>query len=489
MTYKGVTEAAAPVPVPDVGDLFDYDGRGFRCDGWVRIEERTVTEQQAKIFALLCVTPPKLVRRWALREEATHVVGSGVSGCIAAIESVTCTGRVNWEEKVIAEYRAQAVALGRSQETIPFTDTSPVAPDIGDIVSRIGASDRRWRVVGWLKKVPRPLSDDPIMMEIEAEDPSTEAEVWVRCLRDDATHVLGSGISGLREEICQLKVVGRFQGPPQWIAEWLAKAIDAGKNEYILGMGKLKLSDLTPKTDESEVGMNDQTKAVPAGVLATPLSLAKFPDFGPLDVDLPLGLVDTSSSGDECPSFELRDHGNEDEVVLKIFVDFEVAARRTREQRLQTDGRFTVYAGNQLGEVGPADLVLETDSWDEVVAAVELRRPFPGFEADGMWITNPTVSDCSRFNVSPEAYGFEIESTGGSGTAFTKKLPDGRRISVTNVDGMSHELGEVGSTFLIALVSNTGEQLSIHHGIVGDLSSRAVDYSGAKRSSPGIRHG
>jgi hypothetical protein len=57
-------------------------------------------------------------------------------------------------------------------------------------------------------------------------------------------------------------------------------------------------------------------------------------------------------------------------------------------------------------------------------------------------IMNPTMSEDGRFSVSPAHYGFTIESTGGSSTAWVKRLDDGNVLVLTDEGGCSHNLDE-----------------------------------------------
>lgn len=62
-------------------------------------------------------------------------------------------------------------------------------------------------------------------------------------------------------------------------------------------------------------------------------------------------------------------------------------------------------------------------------------------------IQNPTVTDCGRGMTSPEVYGFEIEATGGSCTAWVKKCDNGY-VVLTN-GNLSHKLGKLGSRLVM----------------------------------------
>jgi hypothetical protein len=69
------------------------------------------------------------------------------------------------------------------------------------------------------------------------------------------------------------------------------------------------------------------------------------------------------------------------------------------------------------------------------------------FTDNHMAIQNPTVSECGRWSVSPDTYGFEVEGTGGGCTAWVKKFDNG--IVVLTNGHLSHNLGKVGDGFVM----------------------------------------
>jgi hypothetical protein len=63
------------------------------------------------------------------------------------------------------------------------------------------------------------------------------------------------------------------------------------------------------------------------------------------------------------------------------------------------------------------------------------NQPIYAFEFGGTAITNPIVSECSRFSVNPEYYGFAPVSTGCGNTAHAQDFElDGKtiRMMITN---------------------------------------------------------
>jgi hypothetical protein len=102
-----------------------------------------------------------------------------------------------------------------------------------------------------------------------------------------------------------------------------------------------------------------------------PRYLQEFPDFGPMDVEIPEGFEDVSWKNEDCPCFASRDLG------LFLYVDNAEAlpggARRQHGIR-----RFVVITGSvEAGEVYHTehhDILAATDDYEEALASIELRR-------------------------------------------------------------------------------------------------------------------
>ena len=80
------------------------------------------------------------------------------------------------------------------------------------------------------------------------------------------------------------------------------------------------------------------------------------------------------------------------------------------------------------------------------------------FEHKGTDIINPTMSECGRFFVSPDYYGFTVYHTGGSCTAWHKQLEDGRYLLLTDNDdgcGFTHEFKN-GDPIILGLYGEDG---------------------------------
>lgn len=79
------------------------------------------------------------------------------------------------------------------------------------------------------------------------------------------------------------------------------------------------------------------------------------------------------------------------------------------------------------------------------------------FTHEGHAITNPTLSECGRFEVSPEYYGFTIMHTGGGCTAWQKQVGN-NWVVLTDCD-CSHNLGGTGSAFVMGFYDGNEEEL------------------------------
>jgi hypothetical protein len=91
------------------------------------------------------------------------------------------------------------------------------------------------------------------------------------------------------------------------------------------------------------------------------------------------------------------------------------------------------------------------------------------FEHDGHAVHNPTMSECGRFSVSPEYYGFAVYHTGGGCTAWRRELPDGRYMLLTDVeDGLTHVFSD-GEAILLGLYDEEGENISYSELTAGAL--------------------
>jgi len=106
-------------PVPDIGDIIQrkvdeeremgFD-RKWRVTGWLKAVplEALLTGDFLKDVLLETASRAEeigMVMVWCTRQEATHVSGSGVAGCLLHISEVEVVGRVNWTEDQIESER------------------------------------------------------------------------------------------------------------------------------------------------------------------------------------------------------------------------------------------------------------------------------------------------------------------------------------------------------------------------------------------------
>lgn len=79
------------------------------------------------------------------------------------------------------------------------------------------------------------------------------------------------------------------------------------------------------------------------------------------------------------------------------------------------------------------------------------------FEFGGTEIENPLMSECGRFSVSPEYYGFTVWQTGGGCTAHGQTfMLDGKPVVMLLTDG---DLNQVDSDTITATVGLYDENI------------------------------
>ena len=94
-------------------------------------------------------------------------------------------------------------------------------------------------------------------------------------------------------------------------------------------------------------------------------------------------------------------------------------------------------------------------------------KRFEGFEHEDMQITNPTVSECGRFTLSPEKYGFHIAQTGGGRTAWLRRIPGGRHVALTDRSGTTSQLGKDCDPFLLSVYRDGERDAEVFEMLVG----------------------
>jgi hypothetical protein len=93
------------------------------------------------------------------------------------------------------------------------------------------------------------------------------------------------------------------------------------------------------------------------------------------------------------------------------------------------------------------------------------------FEHNGHAIHNPTMSECGRFSVTPDHYGFSVYYTGGSNTAWRLELPDRRYLLLTDSEGgagSTHEFKD-GDPIMLGLYEDDGEPIAYSELTAGAL--------------------
>jgi len=106
---------------PDTGTLIEYEGHKYRVDAWMK--ERDIPEPIDIFKSELSAVFQDIIDQsnhvndngknwvWCVREEATHLSCSGVSGCIVPVKDAKVVGRVSWSEEAIDDHRKDALSL------------------------------------------------------------------------------------------------------------------------------------------------------------------------------------------------------------------------------------------------------------------------------------------------------------------------------------------------------------------------------------------
>lgn len=108
--------------VPDIGDLFTYEGESFRVSGWLKrmarpeppawdrsplkdvLDDLLYDSQQR-------IGPDHERLMFCIRGEAEYVSASGIAGRVVRVADVKVTGRVNWSEELFDHARHEAACL------------------------------------------------------------------------------------------------------------------------------------------------------------------------------------------------------------------------------------------------------------------------------------------------------------------------------------------------------------------------------------------
>lgn len=100
---------------PEICDRILYNDRKYRVDGYVREYDpiAEMPEPQDEMDRITQDVVVKMINKekeegtyrtryiWCEKEDATHVTGSGVAGCLAPISEVKIIGKVEWSEEAV----------------------------------------------------------------------------------------------------------------------------------------------------------------------------------------------------------------------------------------------------------------------------------------------------------------------------------------------------------------------------------------------------
>ena len=114
------TEILSRFKAPDIGTIFIIPERRpgvngthrYRVDAWLKTVD--IPESDHWMDKILFEASYQREGKrfvFCTREDATHICGSGVSGCMEAIENIKIVGKVNWTKKIMADQREHAMWL------------------------------------------------------------------------------------------------------------------------------------------------------------------------------------------------------------------------------------------------------------------------------------------------------------------------------------------------------------------------------------------
>ncbi len=112
------------VIAPAVGTLFAFRGRQYRVTAWACTSarpQRDPSDPDSWLDVLLhdVATEREGKRhRFCLRPEATHVIGAGVAGCLAAIREIKVVGMADWSVRQLQGATRAAEERGRAGRLI-----------------------------------------------------------------------------------------------------------------------------------------------------------------------------------------------------------------------------------------------------------------------------------------------------------------------------------------------------------------------------------
>ena len=118
-----VADSTTKPLAPAIGARFEYKDHAYRCTGWLRPADPPKPGPAWADFIDELLYDGAYQRdgvrfQWCAREEATHVAGRGVAGCLAEISRIRVTGQAQLPPDVLESERARAQALARSRRLV-----------------------------------------------------------------------------------------------------------------------------------------------------------------------------------------------------------------------------------------------------------------------------------------------------------------------------------------------------------------------------------
>lgn len=97
------------------------DKHSYRVTGWMKmVDPEALKKEQSRLYKNSMLndilidsaqTRKGKLQMWCTREEATHVTGYGVCGCIVAVEDIECDYEyIAWSKEQIDEARVSALS-------------------------------------------------------------------------------------------------------------------------------------------------------------------------------------------------------------------------------------------------------------------------------------------------------------------------------------------------------------------------------------------
>jgi hypothetical protein len=148
----------------------------------------------------------------------------------------------------------------------------------------------------------------------------------------------------------------------------------------------------------------------------------------------------------DSANFSFKAFGETKEQARQTLID----GLHIHAQQYHVDRNWWVDYGMNLEEVEAGTAYRDYEAIPKSLDRFDAKGMY--FTHDGTAITNPTLSECGRFTVSPEVYGFSVEHTGGGCTAWQKRVNNGW-VVLTDA-GCSHNIWEVGSPMLMGFYDN-----------------------------------